>query len=139
MLKRIELVRNPKVGTGWVYNITDGKWMKAINPHWVKGTIVEADFLFEENKYYLVKYDDSSWKNIREYYEILKVENDELKKVASFSRYNGNYEFEDEKIKQLFIEFSTLKLEEQNDNEFGSVKINVIELAKFIVQKIQNQ
>ena len=121
----IKLVRNPKVGKGFIFNLTDNTFVRAVKPVFAKGKIVEGYYQLEHNKYYLVKEDRSSWKNSWEHYQILTVANNEVKVVAKFQRNNGNYEFEDKQLEQLFLEFNTS--EEQK---------NVINFASFLIQKL---
>jgi hypothetical protein len=129
-LVELELVRNAKTGKGWVYCISDDQWMRAINPVFARGVLVKGTYAFEEGKYYFVKVDNSSWKNVWEDYYIYKGD----KVVATFERNNGNYKFGDERLKQALIAFSLQKpLNGQGPGE--GVKVNVLDFAKYLVKE----
>ena len=121
------IIGNPKPATnGWIYNISDDKWMEAINPIRSKtGKILSAYFVFEKGKKYLIKYDDSSWRNTREFFEIVILDEDgNLKVLASWSRVNGNFKF-DENLEKHYIEFCA-----KSSNK------NVVNFAKYLAEKL---
>ncbi|MEM2004310.1 MAG: hypothetical protein QXQ37_06615 [Nitrososphaerota archaeon] len=135
VLAELELVRNPKTGKGWVYNITDDKWERAINPIFSKrGIMVKGTYCLAEGKYYLHKYDDSSWKNTWEKFVILTVQRGEIQKIAQFKRLNGTYEFETEELKQHFINYS-ISLNHTADSPDKAVTVNVLEFAKYLIRE----
>jgi hypothetical protein len=136
ILHKIELVRNPKTGKGWVYNLTDDTWMRALNPKFSKGGVIfEGEYLLEAGKKYLVKVDESSWKNVWETYQIFTLQNGEVKTLASWERNNGNYKFTDETLQKHFTQYClTLPTASQNPGE--AVKANVLEFAKYLAKVI---
>jgi len=136
ILHKIELVRNPKTGKGWVYNLTDDVWMRAINPKFNKnGVLWQGDFPLEAGKKYLVKVDDSSWKNTWETYQILTVQNGEVKILAVWERNNGNYKFSDATLEKAFADYS-LTLPATGSQPSEAVKVNVLEFAKYLAKVI---
>ncbi len=136
ILYKIELVRNPKTGKGWVYDLTDDVWIRAINPKFSKnGVLCQGDFPLEEGKKYLVKIDSSSWKNVWETYKILTVRNGQVITLACWERNNGNYKFSDGDLEKHFIDYS-LTLPATSDNAGEAVKVNVLEFAKYLARVI---
>ena len=136
ILYKIELVRNPKTGKGWVYNLTDDVWMRAVNPKFSKnGVIYEGNYLLEEGKRYLVKIDESSWNNTWETYKILTVQNGEVKTLVSWERNNGNHKFNDAITEKQFTNYC-LTLPATSDQPGEAVKVNVLEFAKYLAKAI---
>jgi len=134
---KLVLTRNPKVGKGWVYNLTDGAFLRAINPIFGKnGVVISGTFVFEEGKYYLFKHDSSSWKNRYEKFTIMTVKNEEIVNLIEFVRDNGHFKFEDERLDELMIEFTAeLDMKTEDPNQMA-VKVNVIDFCKFVVKKL---
>jgi len=131
VLHKIELVRNQKTGKGWVYNLSDDVWMRAINPKFSNGVLWQGDFALEEGKKYLVKIDESSWKNTWETYQILTVQNGEVKTLATWERNNGNYKFYDASVEKAFTDYS-LTLPATSNQSGEAVKVNVLEFTKYL-------
>jgi hypothetical protein len=110
--------------------------MRAINPQFSKnGTVVKGTYALQEGKKYLVLIDESSWSNRWETYQILTVENGQVKVLATFNRDNGTYKFNDDGLKRAFVNYSlTLPTSGSSPNE--TVKVNVLEFAKYLAGKI---
>jgi len=140
MAVKLVLERNHKCGKGWVYNLTDGAFLRAINPVFGKnGVIISGTFVFEEGKYYLVKYDDSSWKNNIEEYYIKTVKDGQVVDVITFTRKRGHYKFDDPKLDELMLEFTMDMDMKAEDPNHMAVKVNVIDFCKFVVKKLFEQ
>jgi len=135
ILHKIELVRNPKTGKGWVYNLTDDTWMRAINPVFSKrGVLISGLYPLEEGKKYLVKVDNSSWSNSWEDYQVLTVVNGEVKELFKFKRNNGTYNFKDNKVLEEKMAEYSLTLETSGEEPGEAVKVNVLDFAKFLIK-----
>jgi len=128
IIYKINLVRNPKTGKGWVFNLSNDTFMRALNPTFAKNRVViEGYYQLENNKFYLVKEDRSSWKNNHEHYQLLAVQNNQVNVIAEWWRENNTYNFEKNKqLEQLFLEFNMTTQEK-----------NVINFAKYIIQKVR--
>lgn len=133
----IKLIRNPKVGKGWVYNLTKECWMRAVNPQFAKnGAVIRGTYIFREGEKYLVKVDESSWSNQWETYLLQTVKNGQVVTLAQWERDNGAYKFSDDKLQQHFINYSLTQPQTSDDPNQQTVKVNVLEFAKYLAKLI---
>jgi len=130
VIVHIHLVRNPKAaGKGWVYDLDADQFLRALNPVFSHGVLVEGDFELEEGKHYLVCSCESSHKHSRYSYELIKVENGEVVTIAEWGKRDANYNIP-ETLKEYWLEYRRLQ---RRGEEVGEGNIG---FAGFLLKKL---
>ncbi len=103
------LVENPRAmrGNGWVAVIQNDniQFLRASIPEFSKNTLTGGTYLLDKGSYVIVKYDQSSHKNSRQYYVLYYVSGGEekIKEIASISIINNNISFKPSSLEDIYL------------------------------------
>jgi len=136
--QKIELTRNAKCGRGWVAEIN--LETETLNFLRAKEGYVdyEGTFRFENMKFYIRKYSASSWKNSRDYYDLVLAFNNKLIRIIEIDFISGKKEIEigdieNEELKEHLIK----KCEELYEKaERNKTTTALIKIAKIISENL---
>ena len=113
MLIRIEFVRNPKAVRvkGFIAKLLPDnpadqclEFCRARVPRYAKnGVLVGGEYELEEGVPYIVRRDDSSWKNSRQEYQLVVVQDGKLECIAWINYDNGTPSFSSKQVKECYV------------------------------------